>query len=148
MKQTDLGFSITIDAKEFVASMEKSINRNPRPLLKRFQVLMIRSFDLNFRHEGRPQRWALLKKATMRRKKSKGILKDTGRLRLSLSGERQRGNITRFRRDSLLMGTSVPYAGYLQHGTKHMPARPFVVIQDEDAQEMERLTLDFLLETW
>jgi len=107
--------------------------------------LMIRSFDLNFRYEGRPKKWAPLLKATIRRKKSSGILKDTGRLRLSTMSEAAGGNITKFASDSLIMGTSVPYAKYLQEGTKHMPARPFVIIQNEDAEEMERLTAEFFV---
>jgi phage gpG-like protein len=148
MTTTETGFSITIDDGGLVATLNQMVQKakNLRPLLKMFQVLMIRSFDLNFRYEGRPAKWAPLLKATIRRKKSSGILKDTGRLRLSTMSETAGGNITKFASDSLIMGTSVPYAKFLQEGTKHMPARPFIIIQKEDAEEMERLTAGFFME--
>lgn len=139
---------MTIDDGGLAMMLDSMIRKvkNLRPLLKQFQVLMIRSLDLNFRYEGRPRKWAPLQKATMKRKRSTGILKDTGRLRLSVSMETARGNITRFTSDSLKMGTSIPYAKFLQEGTKHMPARPFVIIQNEDAEQMEILTGSYLLE--
>ena len=32
---------------------------------------------------------------------------------------------------NLLLGTKVPYAGFLQFGTKNMPARPYLVVGTE-----------------
>lgn len=138
---------VTLNDGGLVATLENMVQKTKdfNPLLKMFQVLMIRSFDLNFRLEGRPTKWAPLKKATIKRKKSTGILKDTGRLRLSTMSVMSTDNVTKFSSDSLVMGSTVPYARYLQEGTKHMPARPFIVIQEEDASEMERLTAKFFV---
>lgn len=153
-------------------------NRDTSPLLRRYQVLMYRSFLLNFKSEGRPRKWAALSKLTIagRRKQSSRILQDTGRLRLSATAERAPGNVTKFRRDQLIMGSSLKQAAWLQEGTQpytirpkrkkalrfkiapnqwqfakvvHHPGlepRPFIMIQQEDADEMERLAVEFALE--
>ena len=53
------------------------------------------------------------------------LLRRTGRLYNSLSkpgGE----NIMRVTKSEVVFGTSVPYANYLEEGTKRMPARPIL----------------------
>lgn len=52
------------------------------------------------------------------------ILVDTGRLRASIRG--------RVRHDSIVLQTPVEYADYHQFGTRHMPARPFLVFTRRD----------------
>ncbi len=54
----------------------------------------------------------------------RGILVRTGELRTSLTNIGAKGNIYRATPTSVEMGTSIPYAGYLQHGTGKMVARP------------------------
>lgn len=70
-----------------------------------------------FRHpQMRPSPWAL--------RKSGGdwpLLIKSGSLRQSI-GWKLRGS------DTVVVGTDRKYAGYLQSGTKHMPARPFMPV--------------------
>lgn len=75
--------------------------------------------------------WAPLKPSTIarRRKGSKSILQDTGRLLGSISHTASRNRA--------IIGTSVEYAGFLQGGTKNMVARPFMGIS---AQNMVEIT--------
>lgn len=53
----------------------------------------------------------------------KGILEAEGRLMRSLTGSDGPDAVREVTRDSLLVGTSVPYAGYHQRGTSRMPQR-------------------------
>jgi phage gpG-like protein len=169
-----------VDDKKFQQTMTilGKRNQDTRPLLRRCQVTMIRSFLLNFRAEGRPHKWKPLSRLTVygRRKQSSRILQDTGRLRLSATVEHAPGNVTKFRKDQLIMGSSLKQAGWLQYGTKPyiirprtkkalrfkvgpnmwrfativrhpgLPPRPFILIQQEDADEMQRLAAEFALE--
>jgi phage gpG-like protein len=60
------------------------------------------------------------------------ILKASGALEESLTKPTDRNTIaTVLNRKSLLLGTKLPYAPYLQFGTKKMPARPFLVVGTE-----------------
>ena len=63
---------------------------------------------------------------------------DTGDLELSLIGEGE-GNITQITNDSLVYGTSIPYAGFHQHGTSNIPARPFLNVNED---QLSRLAND------
>jgi len=171
---------ITVDDKEFQDTMLALEKRNMkiRPLLDRWNVWMIRSITMNFIQEGRPKKWAVLAKTTIagRRKQSSRILQDTGRLRMSATVRSAPGNITRFSRDSLIMGSSLKQAAWLQYGTapytirpkrkkvlrfKVAPnvykfakivyhpglvPRPFIGIQEEDEVELTRLAAEFSLE--
>lgn len=60
------------------------------------------------------------------------ILRLSGQLEASLTEPDNHNAISRIvsKRD-LFLGTKVPYAGFLQHGTKRMPKRPFVMIGAE-----------------
>lgn len=60
--------------------------------------------------------------------------KNSGRLRDSVisGGERQGhpDSITVIDKNSLILGTRVPYASYNQEGTKHIPARLFLYLDE------------------
>jgi phage gpG-like protein len=50
---------------------------------------------------------------------------------------------------TLIMGSKLEYAYYLQHGTKHMPARPYVLIGAEQSgiskfNEREKIYIDMI----
>jgi len=99
---------------------------NFTPLLIKYQVLMVRSFSMNFKSQGRPRRWAKLSPTTIanRRKRSSRILQNTRQLELSVTTRRAKGNVTRFSPNSLRMGTSLKHAEPLQEGTKPYIIRP------------------------
>ena len=170
---------MTVDSKEFHKQMRTldRQNANIKPLFKRFQAIMIRSFNENFRQRGRPQKWMPLSAWTIagRRKHSDAPLQDTGQLRASCTVEGAKGNITRFRQNSLVMGTNLKQAKWLQEGTKPytitprharalriphphggfifrkaahhpgLPARPFIMIQKEDEEHMIKEAKAFAL---
>lgn len=165
-----IAMSVAIQDEEFQKLMGnlEDKQKDYRPLLTKFQVIMIRSFADNFRMEGRPRRWKLLAPSTVakRRRASKKIMQDTGRLRMSALVRRAPGNITTFSSRSLVMGSSLKQAEWLQEGTRSytirpkqskvlafrtsadnvvftklvrfpgLTPRPFILIQDSDISEM------------
>ena len=84
--------------------------------------ILIRDIDDIFQRGGSP-RWSPRKPQTP--PVTHPLLRRTGRLYNSLTkpgGE----NIFRVTKSNLVFGTSVPYARYLEEGTKRMPARPIL----------------------
>ena len=82
-----LEIKVEVDDKEFrkyMADAEQR-GRNLRPFLAKCGIVMFKSLDANFKAEGRPKKWKSLAPSTIagRRKQSKRILQDTGRLRMS-----------------------------------------------------------------
>lgn len=65
-----------------------------------------------------------------------GLLWDAGTLLHSL---RVQTNVA-----DVVIGTDVPYAGFLQGGTRRMPARAFLGWGDAAEHEAERMMLDYL----
>lgn len=80
----------------------------------------LRTFMMEKDPWGRP--WKPLKPATIERKRSSKILRDTGRLWQSFTW--------RVEGDTLHFGTNVEYAPYHQFGTKHIPRRPFLPLDE------------------
>ncbi len=108
-----------------------------------------------------------------RRKASNLPLMDTGMMRLSSLATTGKGSIYQLRRNSLVMGTAVAYAKWQQWGTapyiirpiggglltfpvqdgflttrqvNHpgLPERPFIMFQNEDVKEVERIIVDYI----
>ncbi|MGB8508142.1 MAG: phage virion morphogenesis protein [Pyrinomonadaceae bacterium] len=106
--------------------------------LKAAGELMRRSVEQNFREQGRPQKWQGLKASThSRRRRGRGrggprILIDTARLKNSIG--------YRLVTEGVEVGTNVKYArrqhfgypGGVGRGRSKTPARPFLMVQDED----------------
>jgi phage gpG-like protein len=71
--------------------------------------------------------WKPLQPQTIAEKARKGldprILHATGRLRLSLTKKGAPGSYSRVYPNFMLFGSTVPYAHFLQTGTRRMPAR-------------------------
>tara|TARA_R100000781_G_scaffold114720_1_gene86324 strand:- start:5734 stop:6261 length:528 start_codon:yes stop_codon:yes gene_type:complete len=60
------------------------------------------------------------------------ILRASGDLMNSLTKPEDQNTVaTVINKKTLLLGTKIPYAGYLQFGTKVMPARPYLVVGTE-----------------
>lgn len=84
-----------------------------------------------------------LKKRGEKRLAGKKILIDQGHLMSSVNHQ--------VRRDALVIGTNLPYAAIHQFGGKagrgktvHIPARPYLVIQDEDLEQIRAIGNDYL----
>lgn len=177
MGRSGIEFSITIKdegLKTLLVAMEAR-GKDLSPFFKKSALIMTRSFAKNFEQEGRPSKWKPLSKNTVagRRKGSKKILQDRGMLRLSAISRGASGNITKFTKDSLKMGSRQKTAVWNQEGTKPytivpksrktlsfmtasgrvfvnkvnhpgLIARPFIVIQTEDEDAMATLALDHM----
>lgn len=80
------------------------------------------------------------------------ILQDTGRLRASIGAPAGEG-VFRVRPREVVVGTNVPYAAVHQFGTNragrshavHIPARPFLKIEDEDVRVMQEIIRQYIL---
>jgi len=86
---------------------------------------MLSSVRENFRGQGRPEKWKPLEPETIERKGHGIILYETGRLMASI--------VYRAENDALTISTPLPYARVQQSGDDALPARPFLVFQQEDA---------------
>ena len=75
--------------------------------------------------------WEPLAASTVARKGHATILVDTGRLRQSLTELGSPDNLFRVDKRGALFGTNVDYAFWHQRGTKQMPARPMVGMDQE-----------------
>ncbi len=137
---------------------------SPTAALHAIGNTLIDSFITNFEVGGRPP-WVPLSPKTLRKKRTKKILVETGRLRDSITYRLPRPNV-------LEIGTNVVYAAAHQFGLRetitvrehvrrsrgravrvrahqrraNLPARPFIVIQDADLAEIRRLLERFLVE--
>lgn len=113
------------------------------PLEQSVRRVVIPSIRKNFAVEGRPQ-WAPLAPSTVLARGASGpILDRTGRLKKVAT----QLNIWKYTRDSATivgLDARVKYATYHQSGTSKMPARPFVMLQDEDEERIEQIFYEWL----
>lgn len=114
------------------------------PLTKSVREVVIPSIRNNFAAEGRPG-WAPLAPSTVlsRQGASGPILNRTGRL-LKVATQ---FNIWTYTKDSAQItgiDSRVKYGKYHQGGTRKMPARPFIVLQDEDEEQIERIFAEWV----
>jgi phage virion morphogenesis protein len=135
-----VGFKFTykdLGMKDTLTKLQENCKSVEKPLQACGQILL-RSIEKNFRAGGRPDKWAELASSTKREKLKTGhtkILIDRALLKNSIVAEVS-GN-------TLTVGTSMPYARIHQKGGQAgrslkvtIPARPFLVIQDEDLRWM------------
>lgn len=108
--------------------------------MKQGSLLMLNSINDNFLDSGRPSSWAPLAKSTLKQKLRKGYssrpLVRTGILKASIAPSVDS--------QGFKIGTSVSYAKYNQFGTRKMPSRPFVIFQDQDIEDINKLVVDYI----
>ena len=113
---------VEIDDKEFNRYMRLMANNADklRPFFNKATMIMLRSFDQNFREQGRPKHWKRLSPNTIagRRGGSSRILQDTGRLKMSTVAKSGPGNLYRQGKDYLKMGSRLKIAPFHQYGTR------------------------------
>lgn len=102
----------------------------------------VRRVDLHF--EKRQSSWAALDKETILQKVALGLpsgkkLIASGNLRANATNDVTVSSSTEFE-----IGTTVPYASYLQSGTKDTPARPFLDLSPDDYDAILDAYLDVL----
>lgn len=123
---------VTVDInKDFGNLVSKSIKNIENGLAEELLdvgILFLREIDLNFIAQGRPERWEESLAALKRR----GLtLVDKGLLRASVTSVGSVNGIFEVYDFELLIGSSLPYAKYVNDGTKFLPARPFLVISSD-----------------
>jgi phage gpG-like protein len=115
-----------------------------------FREMLARQFASEGRAEGTP--WAPRKSPLVgadgvrprRGERRSPLLVRTGALRDSLARPGA-GHVEEMDAGSLTLGTRLPYALFHQLGTRHMPARPIIVLSDARAQrwtEMIRAAIE------
>lgn len=134
--------------------------------------VIVSSVNRNFIEGGRPTPWKPLNPATVlqrmqgtkgyrqiKRGPNKGritkataenigaagfrILRESDVLMASI-GAKSGNGVYRLTPHSLEIGTSVPYAAVHQFGTKYIPARPFMVVQEEDVDDIVKIAIDMI----
>lgn len=112
--------------------------------LDAFGKTMMDSVRRNFDEQGRPDGWEPLAASTARRKGNGAILVDTGRLRGSIG--------FRAGHDRLTLYSALPYASVHQRGgaagrggSAVIPARPYLVFQEDDIARLRDILLRHLL---
>ena len=88
--------------------------------------------------------WTPLRGDTLKTKKGPGILRETGALFRSVTSQGAPGNIFRHKDNSLDLGTTIPYGAVHQLGLGAVPARPFLGINQEMAQEVLTIFQEWL----
>ena len=128
-------FDITIDDTELQYQFKKLADRgiNTRPLMAQLVQQLHFAIDENFEKEGRPQKWRPLQKPRIGK-----ILQKTGRLRRSLT--------EKYTNTEAIVGTNVKYAPVHQFGSKNIPARPFMVVTQEDVSRFTNVVKRYILD--
>jgi phage virion morphogenesis protein len=139
-------FNLDADmAKATLAALSAKM-KNMTPVMKTIGQVIRTSIQKNFEEGGRPQGWIKLSPATVgkKRKGAGKILVDSGRLKNSIK-------VQAFS-DRVEVGTNVIYAaihhfgGQAGRGGKvRIPARPYMLIQEEDWKEIDEAASDFLM---
>lgn len=132
----EFGKEFFADAENVAAAIEllgEELDDFSEPLAASLELVIIPSIAKNFAAEGRPQ-WAPLADSTLVKRPPGPILFRTGKL-FQATQERSNWDVGR---DSIsLTGIdSVNYAPFHQFGTREMPARPYVMYQDEDVEQI------------
>lgn len=108
--------------------------------LKKIGLQLTSSVQQNFDKGGRPKKWAGLKLATLLQRGAEvggsgrpEILRDKGFLMASIvSAPTDPDGIWDLEKFQVTVGSQLKYAKHIQDGTRNMPARPFLMMQDED----------------
>lgn len=100
-----------------------------------------------FDTEGRGE-WPALSATTLEQKARKGfspkILQATGDLMGSLTGDGP-GSVSRVTEEEVVLGTTIPYATFHEHGTARMPARPPVDVREQDVRSWSKQIQQYIM---
>ena len=102
------------------------------PALEQIGAMLVESVRRNFDEGGRPEKWEPLKGKNAARTP----LVKTGGLRDSIRAALENGAIE--------LQSPLPYASFQQEGTRTIPARPFLVVQEEDYEKAGRIIAGYL----
>jgi phage virion morphogenesis protein len=147
---------ITVNAEKTLAALKaaEAAALDLAPVFRQIGEIVTRSVRENFREGGRPQKWTPLAIETLMGKAGgmrAAYTKKGGRLRNS-ARKRILGNKILIDTGRLInsityvvgprdveIGTNVEYAAVHQFGDKHIPARPFLMLQRQDETTISEL---------
>lgn len=128
--------TIDVENNEKVLELITELKRFNKDLRPVFETISSDFYKSNEKliFSARPGRYADLKATTKKAKQRKvgfvyPILVQSGRLKKSLTKRGSGDAVEKHSRMDLAIGTRTPYAGFLQQGTKHMKARPPLLIE-------------------
>ncbi len=157
MGGVNLTLSIEMDDREVRAGIRRLAERgkNLKPFFQIGGERLYRSVWKNFAEQGRPNKWEPLAPATVARKKK------TGQSPLILHGRVSGGLLgsiaVRVGDDEVQIGPGphIPYAWIQQKGGMagrgrkvKIPARPYLVIQDDDEMFLTQELRRYITEVW
>ena len=141
--------SVKVDDKgvrKLLAGILKRIG-NPGPAMKIVGEIVRTSIVRNFEKGGRPTKWKALSPETLKTKKGTAILREQG----MAGGLMGSVNYKPFN-DKVVVSANKVYAAIHHFGGKAgrgrkvtIPARPFMMVQDEDWVEMKAALGDFII---
>jgi len=112
-------------------------------------------FTRNFEEEGHPDKWAALAPMTVEQRRRLGfggehpILQRTRELKRSVVERGHQYNLSLLtqgrKKITLVLGSKDPRFGYLHGGTKRIPARPMVVLGNDDIPGLDEAIM-FVIE--
>lgn len=129
---------IKINDKEIQQLLKKlaAKTQNLRPLMKNIAGIMMDSVEENFEKEGRPEKWTLLAKVTIKQRTKKGYW--PGKI-LQMRGDLASSITSKYNDNSAVVGTNKIYAAIHQFGGDagknkkvKIPARPYLMIGDTE----------------
>lgn len=166
------GFGVRINADELKQEIARlrHVGRNFRPVLQNFGEHMMTSITRNFEEQGRPEPWKPLSPATKiarwrRRNRGKSMYTGGKRQRMTtrayafMTGMKILQDTAALKRsihrhitaNALEIGSALVYARIHQKGGQagrgrkvRIPARPFLVFQDEDEREFLDMVEDHI----
>ena len=142
--------SIKIDDREVRKLLGGILKRmgNPAPAMKILGAIARTSIVRNFEKGGRPTKWQALSLETLKTKKGTAILREQGMAR-GLMGS---VNYKPFN-DKVVISANKNYAAIHHFGGKAgrgkkvtIPARPYMMVQDEDWVEMKAALGDYIVQ--
>lgn len=133
------------EVQDSIGDIRKKVE-NPRSMMQEIGDIIVEDIKhriINTKTSPQDEAWAEWAPSTAKAREKKGnaalgLLYDTGTLLNSITSQVVGSHHT------LQVGTSVPYAGWLNEGTEKMPARPFLGISkraQESIDEAIRLYL-------
>ena len=141
--------SVKIDDKKVRALLTGVLKRmgNPAPAMKIIGAIVRTSIVRNFEKGGRPTKWQALSPETLKKKKGTAILREQG----MAGGLMGSVNYKAFN-DKVVISANKLYAAIHHFGGKAgrgrkvtIPARPYMMVQDEDWVEMKAALGDYIV---
>jgi phage gpG-like protein len=138
---------------EIAGDLSGLVNRSKdmTPAMRAIGLYFMGTTEKTFKAEGRPKKWTKLAPSTIQDRIRKGfrpgpILTRTGDLRRSLTQRGAQKQIFRVTRNSMTLGSSVPYLSVHQRGTRNVPQRVFIQILSQDVKNVGEIINKYILE--